>query len=125
MTAFINLRSAVLLVSLGTGSTLTLLAPVSAAEVVIQMRGTGAWPDTYRYEPATVEVKSGDTITWRNNSNMTHTATPDPGFEALLQDTGDVARGRESTPQTITAGPISYYCEFLYGHMRGTIIVAK
>jgi plastocyanin len=126
MTAFTKLRSTMLLACVGIGSAFITLAPASAAEVVIQMLGDGSAANKFRYEPAEVEVQNGDTVKWSNNfgSVATHTATPDDGVTGM-QPTGNVAPGEESEPQTITAGPITYHCDFHPNDMKGTITVAK
>jgi plastocyanin len=126
MSAFNTMHSTVLLAALGVGITLVSPAPVSAAEVVIQMLGDGTDANQYRFEPKDVTISSGDTIKWSNNfgSNTKHTATPDKeGFT----DTGDVVQGAESAPQTIEAAaePIPYHCEYHPTVMTGTITVGR
>ena len=52
---------------------------VHAAETVMMVGGGDGSP--FRYEPATVTVKSGDKITCVNKTAAEHSVTPDPGYQ--------------------------------------------
>ena len=72
------------------------------------------------FNPATLTVARGTTITWRNDDSSVHTATSDiTGW-----DTGDMPRGATKTTLFSTAGAFKYHCTYHRAMgMVGTIIV--
>src|SRR5579883_423223 len=42
--------------------------------------------DALKFEPASVTIKKGDTITWKNTGQLQHTATDDPSKAANKSD---------------------------------------
>jgi plastocyanin len=73
----------------------------------------------FAYQPATVTIQVGDTVTWTNLDSAAHTAT-DTGSGALFD--GVMATG-ESFSHTFTqAGTYDYYCTF-HPEMTGTVVV--
>src|SRR6185503_2757025 len=63
-----------------------LLLPVAVLAVTVVAAGCGGTGNTapvattavsmaksYRFDPATIEIKAGQTVTWTNNDNFTHT----------------------------------------------------
>jgi plastocyanin len=69
------------------------------------------------YTPATIEVKTGETVTFENGGAIAHTVTGD-GF-----DSGSMAPGDTFTFTADKAGSVSYVCTFHPG-MAGTIDVS-
>jgi plastocyanin len=68
--------------AVGLGMGLTGAAPAAAQEtVVVEMT------QQLEFQPATVTISVGDTVEWRNTSNLPHTATFDPEQAA---DAGNV-----------------------------------
>ena len=83
--------------------------PANANEVVIQ---------NFTFQPATLTVKAGTTVTWINRDDDPHTATDtEKRFASKALDTGD----RFSTEFT-KPGIYNYYCA-LHPKMTGQIIV--
>jgi len=73
----------------------------------------------FAFQPATITVRVGDTVTWTNLDSAAHTAT-DAGSGALFD--GEMAAG-ESFSYTFTAvGTFHYLCTF-HPEMKGTVIV--
>jgi len=73
----------------------------------------------FAFQPATITVRVGDTVTWTNLDSAAHTAT-DTGSGALFD--GEMATG-ESFSYTFTAvGTFHYICTF-HPEMKGTVIV--
>lgn len=75
-------------------------------------------PPTWRYEPATLTVKVGTTVTWTNAGAVAHTATADDGktFDSGLM------RPKATFSITLkTAGTFAYHCTY-HRWMKGTII---
>ncbi len=76
-------------------------------------------PKTWKYEPATLTVKVGTTVTWANTGAVVHTVTADDGktFNSGLM------RPKASfsfTPKS--AGTFAYHCIY-HPWMKATIIV--
>jgi plastocyanin len=74
------------------------------------------------YSPSTLAVKAGDTVTFSNQDNTTHTFTAnDSSF-----DSGRLASGKSFTfavPASATAGTkIAFHCQ-IHSSMKGTLTV--
>jgi len=86
-------------------------APASAAghDVAVQ---------NFAYNPASITVQVGDSVTWTNQDAVPHTVTADDGsFDQPLNASGGVA--------TITftkAGTFTYHCT-IHPSMHGTVVV--
>ena len=73
----------------------------------------------FAFQPATVTIQVGDTVTWTNLDGAAHTAT-DTGPQALFDGVMD---NGESFSYTFTqAGTFNYFCTF-HPEMTGTVIV--
>ena len=84
-------------------------APVATTEVVM--------PKSYRFEPKTIEVKAGATVTWRNEDNFTHTV------EVEGQDDHEVEPGDSVAIDFPKPGTYEYVCTLHSHDMRGKVIV--
>ena len=74
----------------------------------------------FAFQPATVSVHPGDTVEWKNEDNVPHTATgnaPKPGFDSGLIQSG--AAWRYEARQK---GTYNYICT-VHPYMKGTLIV--
>jgi plastocyanin len=72
----------------------------------------------FSFEPATLTVKAGTTVTWVNHDDEPHTATAtDKRFNSKTLDNGDRFSQEFKAP-----GVYNYYCA-LHPHMTGKIIV--
>ena len=88
----------------------------AAADVTISIVGN-AGSGSYSPNPRTVTV--GQTVAWKNNDTMTHTATDD----GSAWNTGNIGAGATSAPITMgTAGTFTYHCA-LHAGMTGTLTV--
>ena len=84
-------------------------ASANTNEIVIQ---------NFSFEPATLTVKAGTTVTWVNRDDEPHTATAtDKRFNSKTLDTGDRFSQEFNAP-----GIYNYYCA-LHPKMTGKIIV--
>jgi plastocyanin len=72
---------------------------------------------SYRFDPKTIEIRAGDTVTWTNNDNFTHTVKVD-GQEDNKVDRGDSVSIRFDKP-----GSYHYVCTLHSHDMDGTVIV--
>jgi plastocyanin len=89
----------------GTGST----APVATTAV--------SMAKSYRFDPKTIEINAGQTVTWTNNDNFTHTVKVD-GI-----DDHKAGRGDSVSLRFDKAGTYHYVCTLHSKDMHGTVIV--
>jgi plastocyanin len=103
-------------------------AVVLAATVVAAScggRGTGepvattkvSMAKSYRFDPKTIEIKAGDTVTWTNNDNFTHTVKVDG------QGDHKVGRGDSVSIKFDKPGSYHYVCTLHSKDMDGTVVV--
>lgn len=71
------------------------------------------------YDPSTVTVAPGDSVTWTNHDELNHTVT---GENDLTLQSGTMVKGRQYTKAFLTAGTFTYRCDF-HQAMRGTVVV--
>ena len=90
----------------GTGST----RPVATDQV--------SMAKSYRFDPQTIEIEAGDTVTWTNNDNFTHTVEVDG------QPDHKVGRGDSVSITFARAGTYHYVCTLHSHDMHGTVIVS-
>jgi plastocyanin len=92
------------------------------AAVILSMHLTGAHAeeqivniDNFTFEPSTLTVKVGTTVTWKNRDDIPHTVVSAGKFRSKTLDTGD------GYSFTFTAtGDYAYFCS-LHPHMTGKI----
>ena len=72
---------------------------------------------SYRFDPGTIRIKAGDTVTWTNNDNFTHTVEVDG------REDHKVARGDSVSISFDTPGRYHYVCTLHSNDMSGTVIV--
>jgi plastocyanin len=83
--------------------------PVAATEVEMVK--------SYRFDPKVIEIEAGDTVTWTNEDNFTHTV------QVEGQEDHKVEQG-ESVEITFDApGTYDYVCTLHSKDMDGTVIV--
>jgi hypothetical protein len=71
----------------------------------------------FAFQPRTVTVRIGDTVTWSNIDTATHTATSTGNW-----DTGNIPPGSSRSIVLATPGTYAYFC-LLHSIMFGTIVV--
>lgn len=62
---------------------------------------------SYSFQPSTLSVPAGTTVTWHNQDNVQHTVTSD--IKGLF-DSGAIATGKEFTFTFPAPGSYSYHC---------------
>lgn len=74
--------------------------------------------ENFKFEPATLQIAAGDTVTWTNADEEIHAVVADDGsFRSSALDTdSSFARAFEKP------GTYAYRCA-LHPHMTGTIVV--
>jgi plastocyanin len=72
---------------------------------------------SYRFDPETIEIQAGQTVTWTNEDNFTHTVE--------VEDQGDhkVGRGDSVSITFDRPGTYDYVCTLHSHDMHGTVIV--
>jgi plastocyanin len=91
------------------GTTTTTAGGAGGGQVV--MKG-------FAFDPASVTVKVGDTVTWTNEDSATHTVDADNGEFS----SGDLAQGKTFSFKFDKAGTYPYHCK-VHPNMKGTIVV--
>jgi plastocyanin len=72
---------------------------------------------SFGFSPATLTIRPGTTVTWKNMSSAPHTVTSDDG-QAF--DSGNIAPGGTFTFKFTVAGSYSYHCN-IHPYMRATV----
>lgn len=72
----------------------------------------------FGFNPSTLTVKVGDTVTWTNGSGTPHTVTADDGS----LDSGTITAGTPFQRTFSAAGTFSYHCS-IHPSMKATITV--
>jgi plastocyanin len=70
------------------------------------------------FQPATITISAGGSVTWTNNDSTTHTSVSD----SCVWDSGFLQPGQSFTQQFPTAGSFPYHC-IIHPFMHGTVIV--
>jgi plastocyanin len=72
---------------------------------------------SYRFDPKVIEIKAGDTVTWTNEDNFTHTVEVDG------QEDHNVDQGESFSIKFDTPGTYHYVCTLHSKDMDGEVIV--
>jgi plastocyanin len=81
-------------------------------------------PPSYLFQPAVIQVHAGDTVTWTNHDNFTHSvqvqgASSGVDANVHLMHPGDTAQITFTAP-----GTYNYVCTFHTQNMKGVVIVS-
>jgi len=76
----------------------------------------------FKFEPATVTVQAGDTVEWKNDDNVPHTATEDGEAQKPAFDSGAIQTGAAWRYIARKKGTYNYICTF-HPNMKGEVIV--
>ena len=85
-------------------------APVATTEV--------AMAKSYKFEPKAIRIQAGDTVTWTNDDNFTHTVKVDG------QEDHEVDRGDSVSITFAKPGTYHYVCTLHRRDMDGTVTVS-
>jgi plastocyanin len=72
---------------------------------------------SYRFDPKVIEIRAGDTVTWTNEDNFTHTVEVDG------QEDHKVGQGESFSIKFDTTGTYHYVCTLHSQDMDGEVIV--
>lgn len=76
----------------------------------------------FKFEPATVTVNVGDTVEWKNDDIVPHTATADGEAQKPVFDSGTIQTGATWRYLARNKGTYNYICT-LHPNMKGELIV--
>jgi plastocyanin len=102
---------------------LKLTSLAAAAMVSVMFAGSALAADHavsisgMKFNPPTLEVAAGDTVTFTNEDSAPHTATANDGSF----DTGRLSRGESATVTIGAAGTFDYICS-VHPSMKGQIV---
>jgi plastocyanin len=106
--AFIALLGSLTMAGCATNAPATVAnAPVNTTKVSIK---------NYTYNPPSIMIKAGDTVTWTNNDTVAHTVTS-TGFDSGNLDPGQTYRHQFNAP-----GEYRYGCTY-HRDMIGAVTV--
>ncbi len=72
------------------------------------------------FDPATITIKKGTQVIWKNTDAVTHTVTSDEG--GLILNSQAIAAGHSFAHLFTEVGTITYHCA-IYPKMTSTVIV--
>jgi plastocyanin len=87
-------------------------AEASAESSAVTIKG-------FAFNPPTIEIPAGGSVTWTNEDNVPHTAT---GLDRDALQSGAIPFGESFTQTFDTAGTYEYFCEF-HPNMEGSVVV--
>lgn len=105
------------------------IIPIVAIALVLDMAGIGITHPVraqtmqvtiknFSFQPATLTVPAGTTVTWTNQDSVDHTSTSDTG----VWDSGRLAPGQSFSFMFTQAGMFPYHC-MIHPFMKGMIVV--
>ena len=103
------LAALAILVAAGCGGAGETGEPVAATEVQMVK--------SYRFDPKVIEIEAGETVTWTNDDNFTHTV------QVEGQEDHKVDRGQTVEITFDEPGTYHYVCTLHRHDMDGTVIV--
>jgi len=77
-------------------------------------------PRSYRFDPASIEVRAGTTVTWTNADNFTHSVQVSGTSDTHVMKPGETASVVFGHP-----GTYAYICTFHTQNMKGTVTVTS
>jgi predicted lipoprotein with Yx(FWY)xxD motif/plastocyanin len=93
-------------------------APASTGGSVTEGNSVSATIENFAFNPGTLTIHKGATVTWTNNDGATHTVTSDSG----AFDSGALQSGATFSFTFNDVGTFAYHCKFHSG-MAATVVV--
>jgi plastocyanin len=79
------------------------------------------WIQSYAFNPTTITVKAGTTITWTNKDGVAHTVTPNTGVTEVFSS-GTINTNGTFSHMFSTPGTFPYHCS-VHPAMTATVVV--
>jgi plastocyanin len=95
--------------------TTTLTVPTTATANSVEIKG-------FAFNPGTITIKKGTTVTWTHNDGVPHTVTTTKA--PVDFDSGRMSKGNIFSQTFNTVGTYEYYCS-IHPSMRGKVIVTE
>jgi len=103
-----------------TQATQTAATPkATQAATTPQAEGASVEIKNFAFDPDTVTIKVGQTVTWTNQDSVVHTVTGDGGIES-----DNLSKGDSYSKTFDTEGTFDYHCS-IHPSMKGQVIVEK
>ncbi len=99
-------------------TTNTPVPPTAAPTITATPALSGVSISNFSFQPQSLQVKVGSTVTWTNNDSTAHTVTSDTG----VFDSGTLAVGSTFAFTFTQPGTYTYHCN-IHPSMTGTIVV--
>jgi plastocyanin len=109
-------RTLLVIAVVGMLGLLAIVGPVSAANRGVKI---GEANERYFFAPKTQYVNVGDTVTWTNGTDVSHTVTSDAGSEL---DSGEVADAATFEHTFAAEGTFAYHCT-IHPYMTAKLVV--
>jgi plastocyanin len=90
-----------------------------AAPSAPAQNSTSVTISNFAFQPASLQVAVGTTVTWTNQDSTAHTVTSDTG----AFDSGQLAPGATFSQTFMTPGTFAYHCQ-IHPFMTATIVVS-
>ncbi len=75
----------------------------------------------FQFDPASVTIKAGQSVEWKNDGNVAHTVTETSSPRTFASN--DINPGQSYTQTFDKAGTYTYVCSIHPDRMHGTIVV--
>lgn len=102
------------------GALLGLGCGVSSPTAGVPAGPTVRMPKSYRFDPPTLQVKAGETVTWINEDNFTHNVRFLSGTD---WQSPPLRPGQRAAYTFTQPGEYRYQCDFHAQMMKGVIVV--
>jgi plastocyanin len=109
-------RTSLLIALVGLVGLLMVASPVLAANGSVTIRESD---ERYSFNPKTVYVNVGDSVTWTNDSDAPHTVDSDTGGEL---ESGNFTEGQTFDHSFSATGTFAYHCD-IHEYMKGSVVV--
>ena len=76
------------------------------------------------FQPATITIKKGTTVTWTDQDGVAHTVTTDNKSAVAAPNSPTLNQGNQYSFKFDTVGTFAYHCNF-HSDMHGTVIVTE
>lgn len=104
---------------MNTPTTLTKTSSSTSSQGTVAGQGSMVSIKSYNFNPTTVNIRVGETITWTNEDSAPHTIVSDSGKEI---SSSSLSNGQTYSHTFSTAGTYDYHCS-IHPSMKATIIV--